>query len=538
MSDFVYKPTPLMLPTSHYDKKKADRVVNFISKLKHTTGKFYNTPFVLMPWQEQIIRDVFGIVDENGFRQFREVFVEIPKKNGKSELAAAVALYLLAFDREPGARVYSCAADKLQAGLVYDVACAMIALSPELQRILKVINSTKIIRFRDSIYQVMSSAIENKYGFNVSGLVFDELIAQKNRKLYDTMTMSTGTARDQQLIFTLTTASSDHNSICYEVHQRAERVLDGSNIDPRFYPVLFGIKEGEDWTDPEVWKRCNPSIGVTLKFSTVEEEFERAKQSMATEVFFRQFRLNEDIDVDIKWLPIDRWDKCAASYTEADLLGRKCYGGLDLSSSGDLTAFALVFPPENPGEKYRILVYFWLPKDIISFRSRRDHVPYEIWERQKNVIVTPGDVVDYDYILHHVTEICKKFDVQEIAFDRAMATWLEQKLNEIAAEYSSKTEIIRFGQGFLSMSPPTKDLYQSVMLGKIEHNNSPVLRWCIGNTIVEMDAAGNIKPSKRKSPEKIDGTVATIMAFSRAVVHEDKNPRSVYDREDRGLLII
>jgi phage terminase large subunit-like protein len=303
MQKYVYKPTPLMLPTSRYDHRRADFAVGFIQMLRHTTGEWFGKPFTLMNWQEQIIRDIFGIVDANGCRQFRTAYVEIGKKNGKSELAAAIALYLLFADGEAGAEVYSCAADINQASIVFNTAKAMVEQCGDLHRLSKLIPSTKRIIFphTNSFYRVLSSETKSKQGFNVSGLIFDELFAQQNRELFDTMTKYTGDARRQPLYFLITTAGRDKTSICYEIHCKAKAVLDGSKIDPSFYPAVFGIDEGDDWEDEAVWRRVNPSIGVTIPFDNVKAAYLQARENPAEELHFRQFRLNEWTNSDACW---------------------------------------------------------------------------------------------------------------------------------------------------------------------------------------------------------------------------------------------
>ena len=534
MDEFKYKPTPLMLPTSHYDQRRADFAVGFISMLKHTTGEWYGKPFHLMPWQEQIIRDIFGIVDADGYRQFRTAYVEVGKKNGKSELAAAIALYLLFADGEAGAEVYSCAADINQASIVFNTAKAMVEQCGDLNRLSKLIPSTKRILFKhtNSFYRVLSSETKSKQGFNVSGLIFDELFAQQTRELFDTMTKYTGDARRQPLYFLITTAGRDKTSICYEIHCKAKAVMDGSKIDPSFYPAVFGIEESDDWHDEKVWRRVNPSIGVTIPFETVQAAYEQATQNPAEEMHFRQFRLNEWCNADIRWMPMEKWDACGEVLNEDDYEGRDCYCGLDLSSTGDLTALVLVFPPGSGEKKYTVMPYYWLPEDVIDLRTRRDHVPYAVWKKQGVFNTTEGNVVDYDYIVAFIAKLSERFRIREIAYDRYGAEKIRRDLEELGAEHAF--EVIPFGQGFISMSPPSKDFYQFVMEGRIRHGRHPVLDWNMSNVIIDQDAAGNIKPNKKKSTEKIDGVVAMVMGLARATIGGGIND-SVYDT--RGLLV-
>ena len=280
-----YKPTRFMAKDSHYDKDAADYVVAFIEQLKHTKGEFYKQPFDLIDWQEQIIRDVFGILKPDGYRQFNTVYVEVPKKCGKSELAAAVALYMLCADGEQRAEVYGCAADRDQASLVFDVACDMVRLSPALMKRCEIRPSRKSINFgpTNSTYKALSADVAGKSGVNVSALIFDELWVQKDRKFFEMMTVGTSDARKNPLHFIITTAGNDTNSVCYELHQKALDILEGRKFDPAFYPVIYGADLNDDWTDPKVWKKANPSLGITIGIDKVQAACEQAQQNPAQE---------------------------------------------------------------------------------------------------------------------------------------------------------------------------------------------------------------------------------------------------------------
>ena len=373
-----YQPTEFMAEGSHYDKQAADYAVNFIECLSHTKGTWAGKPFKLLDWQEKIIRDIFGIIKSNGYRQFNTAYIEIPKKNGKSELAAAVALLLTCGDGEQRAEVYGCASDRQQASIVFDVAADMVRMCPALSKRVKILTSQKRIVYlpTNSFYQVLSAEAYSKQGFNIHGVVFDELHSQPDRKLFDVMTKGSGDARMQPLYFLITTAGTDIHSICYEQHQKAKDILEGRKIDKTFYPVIYGIDEDDDWTDPEVWKKANPSLGETIGIDKVETACESAKQNPAEENVFRQLRLDQWVKQDVRWMPMHKWDACKVDFDESFLEGRICYGGLDLSSTTDITAFSLVFPPIPEDDKYYILPYFWLPEETLDLRVRRDHVPY------------------------------------------------------------------------------------------------------------------------------------------------------------------
>ena len=520
-----------MAKDSYYDKDAADYAVNFIECLSHTKGKWSGKPFELIDWQEQIIRDIFGTLKPNGYRQFNTAYIEIPKKMGKSELAAAVALLLCCGDGEERAEVYGCAADRQQASIVFEVAADMVRMSPALSKRVKILSATKRIVFQptNSFYQVLSAEAYSKHGFNIHGVVFDELHTQPNRKLFDVMTKGSGDARTQPLYFLITTAGSDTKSICYETHQKAKDLLEGRKVDPTFYPVIYGAEESDDWTDPKVWEKANPSLGITVGIDKVKAACESAKQNPAEENTFRQLRLNQWVKQAVRWMPMDRWDKCAFAVNEEDLLGRVCYGGLDLSSSIDITAFVLVFPPEDEDDKYVVLPYFWLPEETLNLRVNRDHAPYDVWEKQGYLKTTEGNVVHYGFIEKFIEELGEKYNIREIAFDRWGAVQMVQNLEGMGFT------VVPFGQGFKDMSPPTKELMKLTLEEKVAHGGHPVLRWMMDNIFIRTDPAGNIKPDKEKSTEKIDGAVATIMALDRAIRCGNDTSASVYD--GRGLLV-
>lgn len=885
-----YTPTKFMLPTSHYDEEKADRAVRFIENLRHTKGKWAGKRFWLLPWQEQIVRDVFGIVDENGNRQFRTAFVEIGKKNGKSELAAAIALYLLFADNEPSAEVYGAAADRQQASIVFDVANQMVQMTPALMKRCKIMAATKrIVNYGNAgFYQVLSAEVgcvtedtviqmadgtvrkaseikpgdvilasdgqtpvfdevvsveiqtpspvievvthhnrkttvsenhpfwrmesgrrkqdlthvydwhtadtlqkddrlavslgwpssfippedaisvesawalgawagdgdcthfrfinpddavieklrcylnsigfdlksihstrqkqagkdqyqkpiehlimgqgkrrvsagrewvrehfgqecvaktkrvpeavwkggkdvwaaflagyldtdgcvttknalsasicsvseemkndckillarlginasdcsqfnlrvsgkpqlrmlwqllspymvhprkrkrleeaasqeilcwqrssesdkvvslrtlENqktisfemrryqthvtdglithntKHGLNVSGLVLDEVHAQPNRKLYDVLTKGSGDAREQPLFFLITTAGTDKESICYELHMKALDILNGRKIDHTFYPVVYGLTDDDDWTDEKNWYKANPSLGQTIRIERVREMFQEALDNPAEENVFKQLRLNMWVASLTRFIPEQIYDLGNTPIDMDALKGRDCYGGLDLSSTGDITAFVLIFPPRTEDEKYIVLPFFWIPEDTIPLRVRRASVPYDVWHQQGYLMATEGNVIHYGFIEKFIEELGKQYHILEIAFDRWGATQMVQDLEGMGFT------VVPFGQGFKDMSPPTKEFYKLLMEGKIIHGGNPVLRWMAGNVVVDRDPAENIKPTKAKSPEKIDGIVATIMALDRCIRNQGQQG-SVYD--ERPLIV-
>ncbi len=527
---YKYTPSPFMLPDSHYEKARADHAVAFIQNLKHTKGKWDGKPFFLLPWQEQIVRDIFGIVKPDGKRQFRSAYVEIPKKNGKSELAAAIALYLLYGDGEASAEVYGCANDRNQASIVFDVAKRMVEKSPALMKRSKIAAATKrIINYRNAgFYQVLSAETGTKHGLNISGLVFDEIHAQPNRKLYDVMTKGSGDAREQPLFFIITTAGTDKESICYELHSKALDIMNGRKHDPSFYPVIYGLAEDEDWNEEANWYKANPSLGYTISIDRVRDAYREALDNPAEENVFKQLRLNIWTSSAVAWIPEHIYERGNLTINQAALLGRDCYAGLDLSSTSDITAFVLVFPPRTEDEKYIVLPFFWLPEETLELRCRRDHVLYDVWQKQGYIQTTEGNVIHYGFIERFIESLGEKYHIIEIAYDRWNATQMVQNLEDMGFT------MVPFGQGFKDMSPPSKELYKLLMEGSINHGGNPVLKWMAQNVVMRQDPAGNIKPDKERSVEKIDGIVALIMGLDRCI--RSAPVTSVYD--ERGILFI
>lgn len=321
------------------------------------------------------------------------------------------------------------------------------------------------------------------------------------------MTKGSGDARMQPLYFLVTTAGTDTNSICYETHQKAVDILDGRKKDSTFYPVIYGAEMDEDWTDPKVWKKANPSLGETIGMDKVKVACESARQNPGEENSFRQLRLNQWVKQAVRWMPMEKWGACAFPVDPEELEGRVCYGGLDLSSTTDLTCFCLVFPPEDESEPYYILPYYWLPEETLLLRVNRDHVPYDVWEWQGYIQTTEGNVVYYGFIEKFIESLGEKYNIREIAFDRWGAIHMVQNLEGMGFT------VVPMGQGFASMSPPTK----------------------VDNIFIRTDPAGNIKADKAKSTEKIDGAIACIMALDRAIRCGNDTSESVYDT--RGLLV-
>lgn len=509
-----------------YDEQKANRVVKFIKGLKHSKGKWAGQPFDLMPWQEKIVRDLFGTVNKDGNRQYREAYIEIPKKNGKTETGAAIALYLLFGDGEKGAEIYSAAAEREQAALVYNAASPMVRRSKALTKRSKVLDSQKRIVYygTDSFYRVLSADAKTKEGFNTHGAIIDELHVQPNRDLVDTLTTGTA-AREQPLIIYITTAGYDRNSICWEKHTYAEKIIKGIIKDPTFYAVIYAADEGDDWEDEKVWFKANPALGVFRSLEQLRSEYKKAKEIPALQNTFKRYYLNIWTSQETRWIDIKKWNATAGMVIEDNLKGKDCYAGLDLASTSDIAALELVFPI---GKMYKVLSFFFIPKDNMVQRIKKDGVHYDVWEKEGFIFATEGNVIDYQFIEDFISECAKKFRIRQLAYDPWNATATAQRLQE------KGMETVEVSQTIKNLNAPTKFLETLILSERIHHNANPVLKWMIDNVMIKTDHAGNIKPDKKKSTEKIDGVIALIMALNGAMLAGKST--SVYDR--RGVRII
>lgn len=494
---------------------------------------FYGQPFMLLDWQYQILWDVYGTVNEKGYRQYRYAYLEIPKKNGKTTLIAGLGLYHLTCDG-PGGQIYCCAADRGQAELVYKAAVQMVNQEPELDYeqggILKILDSKKEIWNTEtgSFLKVLSAEAYTKHGLNPSVVIFDELHAQPTRDLWDVMTFGAGAARKEPLWWVITTAGDDpdRHSIGWEVHEYARRVRDGEIEDPAWYVKIYCADEEDDIFDEAVWYKANPSLGHTIDIESVRQEALRARNDEAQEKLFRWLRLNQWVSLKrVGWLPLTLWDSTIGKWSPAELVGKKCYIGLDLSSTGDLTAACALFPPQDGFDEWRSIYEAWIPEESMKERIKRDHAPYDRFVREKHLIATPGNAVDYDFVEARLLAMNELYDVQALCPDPWNSRMLTQRLDKAGMT------IIEVSQTMAGQSPAMKELERLMKTGQYTHENHPVARWCFGNVQVAVDGNGNIKPMKNKSIEKIDLTVAEINAMAIAMLKE--NEASVYER--RGM---
>lgn len=507
-----------------YDPATAELAVEFIQeRCRHVKGKLAGEHFMMEDWQADVTRTIFGWKRQDNTRRYRHAMIFLPRKNGKSSWLAALSLAFMYVPKfqEPGAEMYCAAASRDQASLLFDIAAGMVQHNPLMARRARVMRSTKRIVLGDSFLRALPMEAGTAHGFNGSLICCDELHAwegERGQEFYDVLQTSTG-AREEPLSIDITTAGYDKHSVCYKQFTHAQKVRDDPTYDEAFLPVLYFAEPEEDWTSPDVWAKANPNLGVSISLDYLERECQKAKDSPAYESVFRRLHLNQWTESSARWLSSEKWAECStvaktpAAHAEwsAHFDGRECWAGLDLSTTTDLTAFVLAFPMD--GGKIGLLPHFWVPEEGMRRRSRKDRVPYDVWHKQGWLKATPGETVDYEYVVAEIQELAQRYNIREINFDRWGAPNVRIQLE------NSGLTMLEFGQGFASMSPPSKELEKLVLDGRLDHGNHPVLSWCAANVVAELDAAGNIKPSKKKSTERIDGIVAAIMAIGGLVAN-------------------
>jgi len=526
----------------YFDTTAAKMAVAFFHTfLRHWKGEWANRPIVLQPWQQFVLWSLFGWKRADGSRRFRTMYLEVARKNGKTTLAAGIGLYLMIADGESGAEIYTAATKRDQARIAHRDAIEMVKRSPQLKKRVGTFKDNLHSTENSSKFEPLGANVDSLDGLNIHGAIVDEIHAHKTRRLWDVLETGTG-ARRQPLMLGITTAGIDRESICYELHTYTEQIVSGALDDDSFFGLIFSLDKEDDWEDEGCWIKANPNLGISKKLSYMREQAAKAKAMASSQNNFLQKDLNAWVQVATRWLSREAWDKCGRlSFDEELLHGRRCFGGLDLSSTLDVTAWVLVFPPLLPEPArdeeitldhcFLVLPHFFIPDDNILQRVRRDRVPYDVWVRRGLVTATPGNVIDYDWVVSRIDADMQRFDIAEIAFDRWGATRIQTQLMDMGGD----DFLVQFGQGFASMSSPSKELEVLVMSGLLAHNNNAVLRWMADNVVIVRDAAENIKPDKSKSIERIDGVVALIMSLARARLHKPK-PRSVY--EDRPILTV
>jgi phage terminase large subunit-like protein len=500
-----------------WDADAARHAIAFFGHLRHSTGEWAGQPFELQLWQAFVIGSLYGWKRKNGLRRFRTAYVEVARKNGKSVLLAGTALYALVADGELGSHVYAAATTRDQARIIFGEAERMVSASPALRaRVARTVNNLAVLP-TSSWFRPLSADATKMDGLNVHFAAVDEVHEHPNAEIIQKLITATG-ARRQPLIFEITTAGHDRQSVCWQHHEFSVKVLEGSipaETADSWFAYIATIDAGDDWTNPAVWIKANPSLGVTVKVDDLKRQVEEAREMPAQQNAIRRLRLNEWTEQATRWIDMGVWGDGAEPFDEEDLVGRPCYGGLDLARVNDLSSLALVFPPEQPNEKIKVIWRHWCPEEDILRRARRDRAPYTVWRDHGQLVATEGNTTDFKFIETEILNLSTRFNILEIAYDRTFAGELVRNLQDI------------------SMGPAAAEFMRLLISRTLQHGGNPVATWCASNVTVRRDPAGNEKPDKERSTERIDAVVSALMAVGRLQVAQGG---SIY--EERGLLLI
>ena len=512
-----------------WDGEAARHAIAFFGHLRHSTGEWANQPFELQPWQSFVIGSLFGWKRANGLRRFRTAYVEVARKNGKSVMFAGTALYALMADGEPGSHVYAAATTRDQARIVFSEAERMVDASPALRaRVTHTVNNLAVLP-TSSWFRPLSADASKMDGLNVHFAAVDEVHEHPNAEIIQKLNTATG-ARRQPLIFEITTAGHDRQSVCWQHHEFSVKTLEGSiaaEATDSWFAYIATIDAGDDWTNPAVWIKANPSLGVTVKVDDLKRQVDEAREMPAQQNAIRRLRLNEWTEQATRWIDMGVWTDGSEQFDEEDLIGRTCYGGLDLARVNDLSSLALVFAPERLDEKVKVIWRHWCPSEDILRRARRDRAPYTVWRDSGFLVATEGNTTDFQFIEAEILELATRFNILEVAYDRTFAGELVRNLQD------EGVTMVEFGQGFISMGPAAAEFMRLLIGRTLKHGGNPVATWCASNVSVRRDPAGNEKPDKERSTERIDAVVAAIMAVGRL---QTAQGGSIY--EERGLLMI
>lgn len=510
---------------SVWNGKSALHAVRFIEQMcKYTQGTWAGKAFKLLPWQLYLVANLYGWMRPDGTRRYRQAHILIPRKAGKTELAASLALYHLLADDEPTPEVVGIARDREQARLCLSRAKSMSLQEPRLKSLVEIYQSRITAPSVFGAYKVLSADAPSAHGLNVSACIADEIHAMEDRRdLWEAVMTSMG-SRKQPLMVSITTSGTLRTSLEFDLFQYGKKICEGVLDNPSFLPCLHYADESDDWTNPETWRKANPSLGITVQESWYTEEAKRATDQPSYETPFRTYYLCQHVTSSARWLKMSDWDLCKAEFTESDMALLPCYLGIDLGQTTDLSSIAAVW---IDGEKLFVKSWNYAPEVGAAIRARRDGVPYLEWQRRNWLTLTEGDTTDYNHIIGQVKQIASKNKVKMIGYDPYNA---QNVGNDLEA---AGLKVVRVPQSYLNLSTPTR-MYERAVTGKhLSHDGNPVLSWAMSNVVTEQDFSGNARPSKRRSTERIDPVVAAVVALA-ASLHDEKIAASIYEK--RGVI--
>lgn len=509
----------------HFDRRAALRASGFIERLKHTKGEWAGSRFRLEPWQHFVLWNIFGWKNADGTRRFRYAYIEIARKNGKTALSAGVGLYMLFADGESRPEVYSAATVKDQAKICFADAVEIVRAT-DLKHYLTPFRNSIVYEARGGMMKPLSSDYGTHDGLNPSCGIIDEFHAHRDSGMFDVIKSAFG-ARRQPLMFIITTAGFNKSGACYAYRGNVIKVLREVNEDDTLFGIIYTLDANEEWDDPRMWIKSNPNLGVSLSADYLADQVRDARNRPEAVRNVMTKNLNLWVDAERTWILDDTWQKCVGTTSPDELRGCACWGGLDLSNVSDITAYVLLF---HENDRFQLVPYFWIPEERMLEKIRRENINYDRWVASGCVTVTPGNVIDYDFVKADILRRTADYDLRSSAYDRWNAS---QTIIDLQNEGMTCNP---FGQGYGSMSAPTREFEKLVLTGRIEHFGNPVLRWMLASTVVKSDPAGNIKPDKERSTQKIDGIVASIMALGEWMTAQAADERNPY--ENRGLLTL
>jgi len=509
----------------HFDRRAALRAIGFIERLKHTKGEWAGRRFRLEPWQHFVLWNIFGWKNADGTRRFRYAYIEIARKNGKTALSAGVGLYMLFADGESRPEVYSAATVKDQAKICFADAVEIVRAT-DLKHYLTSFRNSIVYEARGGTMKPLSSDYGTHDGLNPSCGIIDEFHAHRDSGMFDVIKSAFG-ARRQPLMFIITTAGFNKSGVCYAYRENVIKVLREVNEDDTLFGIIYTLDTNEEWDDPRMWIKSNPNLGVSLSADYLADQVRDARNRPEAVRNVMTKNLNLWVDAERTWILDDAWQKCVGTISPDELRGCACWGGLDLSNISDITAYVLLF---HENDRFQLMPYFWIPEEKMLEKIRRENINYDRWVADGYVTVTPGNVIDYDFVKADILRRTAEYDLRSSAYDRWNAS---QTIIDLQNEGMTCNP---FGQGYGSMSAPTREFEKLVLTGRIEHFGNPVLRWMLASTVVKSDPAGNIKPDKERSTQKIDGIVASIMALGEWMTAQAADERNPY--ENRGLLTL
>jgi phage terminase large subunit-like protein len=499
----------------YFDHKAAVKAMRWFNFLRHSKGKKHvGKAFELAPWQAFIVYSLFGWMRSDGTRRFRKAYISVAKKNGKTTFAAGIATYMMKPDNEPRAEVYSCATRYAQARICFDELKSMVRNSPGMPELFTVFQNSVFDELSGSFFQPLSSDSQRQDGINPHFAIVDEYHAHPDNGLVDNIQSAMG-SRTQPMMMMITTAGFNKFSPCYDEELTCKKILEGILDQDDKFSLIFCLDEGDNWEDPTIWRKANPNMDISVDVTFLKNEYTDAMNNSRKVVNFQTKNLNMWVDSATGWIRHNDWKECNYGIDITKLEGKSCFGGLDLAAHEDFNTLTLIFDDEETGYT-DVLMFAWLPESRIE--EKRDRVDYRSWVRQGWITTTPGNVIDIEQQVSDMLGIIKRFDVKSIGFDPHRAYH-----GVVQALQAEDVKLNEFRQRTVEFDAPTREIEKMVLSRKLNHGGNPLLAWMVSNVEIMEDTSGNIKPSKGRSREKIDGVISLVMALGERMTFGNTN---------------